>query len=192
MMRNHFTHIATAVLCAATAVACGSPGKNVSDSGRYATEGGRGSGSPEQFVKLDGCVAPGTSPTGEYLLRDVVVPAPATQPQGGQETMQHPPIANGTWVRLAGDNDELHDHLGKRVEIMGRMRDTGANTMGTSGHSGTNEEKFERSSNDAGTNPVRNIPPTTAAPAGADANGTTALIAVERVRELSGSCGEEK
>lgn len=187
-MRNHVTHIATAVALAALAVACGGDNSNQS---RYLTESGRGRGL-NQHVKLEGCVAPAGAHPGEYVLREVFLPEPAEQPMG-QETAQVPPVVNGSWVRLSGDAAELNlkDYLGKRVEVDGNISETGQNTLGTSGHAGTNEDKFERSSRDAGTDPVRNIPPTTAAPAGADANGDAPQIAIEHVKALGQSCQAE-
>jgi hypothetical protein len=191
-MRNHTSHLVIAVAAAALVAACGEG--NNPDHGRYATESGRGSGAAAQNIKIDGCVAPGSRPDGDFILREVVLPAPATQPNG-QETMQNPPIANGTWVRLVGSKDaDLASYLGKRVEVIGTIRDSGVNTLGTSGHAGTDKDKFERSGRDAGTSPVRNIPPTTAAPNGGDANGTAPRLSVEHVKKLSDSCegGENK
>ena len=186
-MRKHLTHIGMAVLLAAIAVGCSNPSSNNPDHGRYATEGGRKSGPPDQYVKLDGCLEPGDRPDGAFMLRQVVVPEPATQPLG-QETMEHRPIPPGSWVRLIGDAGDLKRELGHRVEVTGRVEDSGENTMGTSGHEGSNDDKFRRSSHDAGTNPDRNITPTTAAPAGANANGLSPRIAVEHVRKLADSC----
>jgi len=185
-MRNHAARLLIAVSVAALAVACGEG--NNPDHGRYATEGGRDSSSEAQNVKLDGCLAPGMRPDGDFILRDVVLADPATQPNG-QHVVQNPPIANGTWVRLVGGKDaDLNDYLGKRVEVIGSITDSGVNTLGTSGHEGSDKDKYARSSRDAGTSPERNMTPTTAAPNGGDANGTAPRLAVEHVRTVSGSC----
>lgn len=179
-MRNHVTHLATAVLVSAFAVACGG-------SHDYTSESGRASGSAQQNIKLDGCMAPAESGPGHYIVRNVVLPEPAEQPNG-QQTAQQPPVTEGSWVNLVGDTDHLQGYLGQRVEVEGRITDTGANTMGTSGHAGTNEDKFARSSHDASTNPDRAITPTTAVPNGADANGWAPSLAVEHVKKLADSC----
>jgi hypothetical protein len=185
-MRNHAARLLIAVSVAALAVACGEG--NNPDHGRYATEGGRDSSSEAQNVKLDGCLAPGMRPDGDFILRDVVLADPATQPNG-QHVVQNPPIANGTWVRLVGGKDaDLNDYLGKRVEVIGSITDSGVNTLGTSGHEGSDKDKYARSSRDAGTSPERNMTPTTAAPNGGDANGTAPRLGVEHVRTVSGSC----
>jgi hypothetical protein len=187
-MKNQVATLGIAALAAATvAVGCGRPGRNNPDHGRYATEGGRKSGSAEQFVKIDGCVQSGTRPDMDFMLRDVDVPAPAEQPLG-QETMERPLILRGSWVRLVGDAGEVEKYLNNRVEITGRMQDSGENTLGTSGHEGSNDDKFRRSAHDAGTNPDRNMNPTTAAPNGADANGLAPRIAVEHVKKIADSC----
>jgi hypothetical protein len=192
-MRNHLTHFMIAAAAAALAAACGQG--NNPDHGRYATEGGRGSAPPTaQNVKVDGCLGQGMRPDGDFILHDVVLAPPATQPNG-QAVIEHPPIANGTWVRLVGDAKDanLESYVGKRIEVIGTIRDSGVNTLGTSGHEGTDAEKFERSSRDSGSNPQRGINPTTAAPNGADANGTAPRLSVEHITKLADSCeGESK
>jgi len=191
-MRN-LNNLLIAVAVASLVAACGE-GSNNPDKGRYATEGGRGSSSETQNIKLDGCLAHGMRPDGDFILRDVIMPEAATQPNG-QHVMQDPPVTDGSWVRLVGAKDaNLDDYLGKRVEVIGSIRDSGVNTLGTSGHAGTDEAKFKRSSGDAGTNPVRNMTPSTTAPNGGDANGTAPRLAVEHIKTLSDSCegGEEK
>ena len=189
-MRNHATHLVFAVAVAALTVACGEG--NNPDKGRFATESGRGSASAAQNVKLDGCVAPGMRPDGDFILRNVIVPEPATQPNG-QDVAQRPPVTDGSWVRLVGAKDaNLNSYLGKRVEVIGTIRDSGVNTLGTSGQEGSDHDKFARSSRDSGSNPQRGIPPTTAAPGGADANGTAPRLAVEHVRTIAERCEGEK
>jgi hypothetical protein len=191
-MRNA-THLLIAVAVASLVAACGE-GSNNPDHGRYATEGGRGSSSGAQNIKLDGCVGPGMRPDGDFILQDVIMPDAATQPNG-QHVIQNPPVTDGAWVRLVGAKDaNLNDYLGKRVEVIGSITDSGVNTLGTSGSAGTDEDKYKRSSGDAGTNPVRNMTPTTAAPNGGDANGTAPRLAVEHIKTISERCegGEKK
>jgi len=79
--------------------------------------------------------------------------------------------------------------------VIGTIRDSGVNTLGTSGREGTEKDKFERSGRDASTSPVRGVPPATVAPNGGDANGTAPRLSVEHVKKLSDSCeggGETK
>ena len=174
-MRN-VTHFMIAVAVASLVAACGE-----------ISNPSAGSGSEAQNVKLDGCVAPGMRPDGDFILRDVVLPA-ATQ-TNGEDVMQNASVTDGSWVRLVSAKDaNLDDYLGKRVEVTGSIRDSGVNTLGTSGHAGTDEDKYKRSSGDAGTNPVRNMTPTTTAPNGGDSNGTAPRLAVEQVTTLSDTC----
>lgn len=191
-MTNHVAHIGIAVLTAAVAVGCSRPSHN-SDSGARATTGsGRNNPAAGQVLKMDGCLQEGPSANGEFVLRQIVVPEEAAQPYSQPD--QSAPIVRGSWVRLVGDTDELKGNLGKRVEVMGRVEDSGANTLGTSGRTtpareaDTDQEKFDPSSKDSHTNPQRNMTPTTVAPNGADANGMAPRVAVERVKALADAC----
>jgi hypothetical protein len=149
----------------------------------------------EERIKVEGCLqgAPG-APGREYVLAQVTMGGPATQPQG-QETMEHGPlVAAGSWVRVAPGSEDLKNYIGQRVSITGEVVDTGDNTLGTSGRvepnkEGANDhEKFEQSSRDASTNPDRAMPPSTVTPANSNANGNAPKIAVEKIEKLAGSC----
>jgi hypothetical protein len=181
-MGNHVTHIGIAVLLAAAAVAC-SGRTNKITAERDQTGNKRGTFSN---VKVDGCVqaAPGNN---QYTLQKVTVPGPAEQPVGNNAG-EGPLITEGAWVRVTGGTQNLKDYLGKRVEIVGVVQDTGENTLGTSGRAGSDHDKYARSTHDAGTSPDRNMKPTTAAPAGADANGTAPLIAINTISKLADKC----
>jgi hypothetical protein len=190
-MRKHVSHIATALSVAGLAFACTGRTDRVENE-RVAQSGGVKRGTYER-VTLQGCLQKADA-GNEYVLRNVVVPPPAAQPQD-QETMAHGlPVANGSWVRLTGGSNDLNGYLGKRVAIWGEVVDRGDNTLGTSGRTTpakeaqTSQEKFEQSSKDAHTDPQRQMPPTTAAPVGADANGMAPRIAVERVNKVADSC----
>ena len=174
-MRN-VTHFMMAVAVASLVGACGEINNPPA------------TGSSAQNITLDGCVAPGMRPDGDFILRDVIRPDAAAEP-GGQDDVHGPLVTDGSWVRLVGSKDaNLNDYLGKRVEITGSIIDSGVNTLGTSGHAGTDEDKYKRSTGDAGTNPVRNMTPTTTAPNGGDANGTAPRLAVEHIKAISDSC----
>jgi hypothetical protein len=188
-MRNQVTQVATALGIAALAVACG--GSTNNGEGRNTAESAPRANGVVQQIKVEGCVAPAPSNPGQYVLREVFMPSPAEQPID-QATAHHPPVVNGTWVRLTGGGTslDLKDYLGQRVAVTGTIKDTGENTLATSGHLGSNEEKWARSSRDSNSNPARNITPTTAAPAGADANGDAPRVAVEHIEKLADSCRE--
>jgi hypothetical protein len=120
---------------------------------------GGGERGVNQRLSLQGCVeaAPGTN---AYVLRNVTEVAPAQQPQGGDRTT--PLVTRGSWVRLVSGNDDLKNHLGKRVTVTGEVRDAGGNTIGTAGQS----------------SPM---------PRAGEANGHAPQIAVEHVKEAEGS-----
>jgi hypothetical protein len=189
-MRNHLAHIGAAALISSLAIACS--GRTSKSDNAWVDQGAGGRGQHER-IKIEGCVqaAPGQN---EFALKEVYVPPPAEQPVQ-QDTMEHPvPVSNGSWVRLTGGSQDLKDYLGQRVTIIGKVTESGANTLGTSGRTTPAKEaqdthgKFAQSSKDANTNPDRAMPPSTVAPVGADANGNAPLIAVETIDKMNQAC----
>lgn len=188
-MRNHLAHIGAAALISSLAIAC--TGRTSKVDKAWVDEGAGGRGAHER-VKIEGCVqaAPGQN---EFALKEVYVPPPAEQTEQ-QDTMEHPVVKNGSWVRLTGGTQDLKDYLGQRVSVIGNVADSGQNTLGTSGRTLPAKEatdthgKFVQSSKDANTNPDRAMPPSTVAPVGADANGNAPLIAVEKIDKLNQAC----
>ena len=158
-MRNDISHLTVALLTAAIGVACTGRNDSVNNDRRAQGGGDRG---VNQRISVQGCVeaAPGTN---AYVLRNVAVIPPAQQPQGADGGLQ---IPRGSWVRLVSGNDDLKNHLGKRVTITGEVRDAGGNTIGTAGQSSP-------------------------APRAGEANGHAPQIAVEQVKDVEGGvCGE--
>ena len=149
-MRNHFLHLTIAVATAAVAVACS--GRDNVDNPRKVQSGG----DRIQRIALDGCVNEAAGGGDQFVLRDVSEVDSQPQSQAGTA------IPRGSWVRLAG-GDDLRKYVGKRVKVTGEVRDTGENTIGTSGQSAE-------------------MPRTSVA------NGNAPQIAVERVEESPGSC----
>jgi hypothetical protein len=193
-MRKHISHIVVAVGIAAVAVACVG-GTTVSKSERREQNGGEKRAS-DQRVAIQGCVGPAASGKG-YILRQVDMAGPAHQPFG-QELMEHGPlIERGSWVRLAGNIDDIKPYEGKRVAITGDVIDSGKNTLGTSGRTLPPKEatdthgKYAQSSKDADTNPDRTGVPSSVAPVGADANGNAPEVAVETVKKIADQCTAE-
>ena len=159
-MRNHFSHLAIALLTASIGIAC-TGGTDGVDNPRKAQSGGdRG---VNERISLSGCVqaAPGTD---QYVLRDVREIPPEQQPQGQERMARAPIVPPGSWVRLAAaDAENLKSHLGKHVMIVGEVRDAGGNTIGTAGQS----------------SPM---------PRAGEANGNAPQIAVEKINETEGTC----
>ena len=162
-MRNHISHLAIAICTAGLGIACAGGNDSVNNDRRVQGGGERG---VNERLSVEGCVeaAPGND---QYVLRNVSEVVPAEQPQG-QERMSRPPIVTrGSWVRLTSGNDDLKNHLGKRVTVTGEVRDAGGNTIGTAGQS----------------SPL---------PRAGEANGNAPLIAVEQIKALEGGlCGQQ-
>jgi hypothetical protein len=159
-MRNHISHLTAALLAAAMGIACTGRNESVGNDRRVQGGGNRG---VNQRISIEGCVeaAPGSN---AYVLRNVSEVPAAQQPQGGDRNAL---IPRGSWVRLASGDDDLKDHLGKRVTVTGEVRDPGGNTIGTAGHS----------------SPM---------PRAGEANGHAPEIAVEQVRPVEGGvCGQQ-
>lgn len=166
-MRNHLAQAGTAVFISALAIACAG-GTNKVDNA-WVDQGG-GARGQNQRIKLEGCVqaAPGNH---EFALKEVYVPPPAEQTEQ-QDTMEHPVVSSGSWVRLTGGTQNLNDYLGQRVKIIGNVEDSGVNTIGTSGR--TTDKRAGR--------------PSSVPPPSADANGNAPLIAVEKIDKLNQEC----
>jgi hypothetical protein len=168
-MRNHVTHLATALALASLAVACSGRNNSVGNDRRGQSGGNRGT---NERVSLRGCIQPAVVGQG-YALRHVIVVPPEQQGQG-QETMEHPLIPRGSWVHLdaANDmNDDLKKYVNNEVTIVGEVRDTGLNTIGTSGNK---------------PNPQEQAPATNSM-----ANGDAPRIAVEKVNKVAENCAGE-
>src|SRR3954463_10287665 len=169
-MRNQVTHIGAAVLMSAFAVACGGRNNAVGNERTAQSGGNRG---VNERVSLRGCVQPASSGQG-YALSHVVMVPPAEQPQG-QETVEHPLIPRGSWVRLAAGNgmtDDIKSYLNQEVTITGEIMETGENTIGTAGRDGSAQEKPQ---------PAR----------ASVANGDAPRIAVEKVQKIAENCAGE-
>jgi hypothetical protein len=141
-------------------------------------------------LALEGCVQQ-SSHGNEFTLNNVYVRPPAEQPMGAETMDKGPIVARGSWVRLNDQSEDLKQFLGKRIEVIGVVADTGENTIGTSGQAEDSHAKYVRSAGSVYTNPDRNGPPSNVAPASADANGNAPLIAVEHVTQIADSCGNE-
>ena len=121
-------------------------------------------------VALRGCVQPAPSGAG-YTLQHVMVLPSAEQPDG-QSAIDHPLIARGSWVRLAGGSDitaDLKGHLNNEVTITGEIVEGSANTVGTAGHDAQ------------GATP----------PKASVASGDAPSVAVERLSKIADNCAGE-
>jgi hypothetical protein len=121
-------NVAAAVLAAGVAAGCGAGDKGEERAVNDAA-------ASSQQVSLTGCVGVGPGSANEFALQNVRMAPLAEQPSDQPTYTSHNAIREGSWVRLAaaGGNDELRSHVGKRVTVVGAVRDTGADTLGTSG-----------------------------------------------------------
>ena len=167
-MRNHVTHLCAALLIAAIGAGCDG---RTSQVGNHRDQTGGKRGVNERII-LRGCVQPAVEGQG-YALRHVVVLPSAEQPQG-QDTIENPLIARGSWVRLAGGNDmdeTLKSHLNNEVTITGDIVNSGENTIGTAGRGGSAQAQ----------NPSQ----------ASVANGDAPSVAVEKVQKIADNCAGE-
>ena len=145
---------------AATTIACSRGAGGVD---RSVGDAGQPRGVNERIV-LRGCLQP--APTGGGFALTHVVPAqPESQP-AEQDAMEHHRVARGSWVRVTGDRDDVQHHLGNEVTITGDIADTGANTIGTSGHD----------------------QPLQGAPGASVANGDAPQVAIEKLEKVAENC----
>jgi hypothetical protein len=159
-MGNNITRTSIAVTLAVAAVACTGRTTAVGNDRKVQSGGNRGT---LERVTLRGCVQPASTGQG-FVLQHVVPNVPETQPQG-QETMEHPIIARGSWVRLDGYPD-IKRYLGNEVTVTGDVVDHGENTIGTSGQA----------------KPM---------PRAGVANGDAPRVAIERVDKVADNCAGE-
>lgn len=94
---------------------------------------------PGSTIAITGCVeaAPGTN---QFVLRHVRhAPADGVDPQRDTTTAGPHGITERSWVRLDGGDraGELRKFAGHRVTLTGTLADSGENTIGTAGASGS-------------------------------------------------------
>src|SRR5215471_1856240 len=129
-MRNHVNHVCAALAIAAMGAACSGRTGQVAD--RHDQAGSaRGA---NQRVLLRGCVQPAAEGPG-FTLQHVMV-LPLDEQPTGQDTIDNPLIARGSWVRLAG-TDDFQKYVNNEVAVTGDIVETGANTVGTAGRDGS-------------------------------------------------------
>lgn len=131
--------------------------------------------SGQQYIKLDGCLQRQGNGERQFVLQNVLVPDPGTQPQG-QKTMEQRPVENGASVSLLSDSD-LQGYVGHRVEIMGYLQEENR----TAATSGSNAEASNRAQGDAN---ARTQTPTAT---GGDSQ-RRAVMAVEHVKQTASAC----
>jgi len=99
-----------------------------------------------QELTLKGCVQSGNLETTFVLRNAHVQPAPVNSAAQSRPSSPSAPITEGSIVQLmAGNNDDLQQHVGKEVSVRGTIADTGENTIGTAGTRGNEVPSGDRS-----------------------------------------------
>ena len=181
------------VLCGALAVGCGYEDKGESRAANDAV-------SSTEEIRLTGCV--GVSPGGgsELALKRVQLAPSSVQASDAQTHRTNSAasaIREGSWVRLApgGHDDQLREHVGQEVTLVGRVSDTGAGTMGTSGQVAAPQQAEPRAdtsraaADESHAARVRKE----AGPIGQEtmANGTAPLLTIQKIEGTGKSCNTE-
>jgi hypothetical protein len=137
----------------------------------YSTAAGR-EPLPDQYVRMQGCVQPGSA-SDRFVLRDVIVPTPAAQPRG-EASVNHPAAQNGDTLPLVGPAD-LKRYVGKFVDVRGNMHPQDRVPTGTSGTTASAAEPQDGASHAVSVQTT------------SERQGQMEL-AIEHIKELRGSC----
>lgn len=174
------------MLCAALAAGCRS------DKGE--TRAANDAESSTQAVSLTGCVAVSPGGGSEFALENVRLAPLGQQPSDAPTHTSNNAIREGSWVRLTGSErvEDIRKHVGQRVTIVGRIRDTGGDTMGTSGaipapqQPGQQADNSRAAADESHSAKVRKE----TGPGGQQtmANGTAPLLLVERIQGNGEQC----
>jgi hypothetical protein len=187
-MVNNWTVRIAALGCTAVMAACG--GSDGKRDERYAES------QQNQMPRLEltGCVQAGPLET-KYVLANVQTGREADQQ--GQTSDRASDRSSGTitvgsMVQLRSDNErELQKYVGQQVSVTGRLIDSGASTIGTSGAKGNPTAQGDRSlAAETGKHHSEKAREE-AGPIGREsmANGTAPIVQVERINPTGQQCG---
>jgi hypothetical protein len=144
-------------------------------------------------VSLTGCIQPGALET-KYVLENIQSgpnSAAQTPPSGPTNDALPEAMAEGSMVQLRSDNEpERHKYLGKQVSITGRLIDTGASTIGTTGAKGEPTQTGDLSMASAVGRHYSKKVRDEAGPIGhaSLANGTAPIVHVDTIRPTGRGC----
>lgn len=183
------TKLAAALACGMFAACGGNGNEPGADARRAQDENGT------RQVAVTGCVttAPGTS---GYVLSNVRM-APLPEQPSDAPTAHGGVITEGSWTKLRADDDEsgLRDQVGRMVTVVGRIADTGQNTIGTTGQATAPDEAQARHDGSRAAAPEHHSDKVAkeAGPMGQHSmvNGTAPEITVERVEPTGKPCAQQ-
>jgi hypothetical protein len=178
------------VLCATLAVGCTDRKDDAANRDRPAQD----AGSSSQMVTLSGCVEMAAA-SNQFTLSSVHLAPAGEQPSDAASTANSP-ITEGSYVRLSvQDTDQLSGHVGQRVSVTGTIKDSGRDTIGTSGAGKAPNEPASRTdaSQAASSQHHSDKVKQEAGPIAQQslANGTAPEIAVQRVTPTGERCNSQ-
>jgi hypothetical protein len=143
----------------------------------------------DRQLSVTGCLEAGSVGDSTYLLRNIQLePDKTSDPQRHLTSPQGSGITEGSWVTLKA-NEDLGAHLGRRVTVAATVLDSGANTIGTAGSSGTVLPSGERSQAASGEHHSTKVKKEAGRIARESmANGTAAHIEVLQVQAVGEAC----
>ena len=184
MLKNWTVRI-VALGCTTVMAACG--GSDGRREQRYAEN------NKMPLLKLTGCLQPGGLET-KYVLENILLSGERDQQaQTSDRAGSRSPttLTEGSLVQLRSDNEaELQQYLGQRINVTGRLIDSGANTIGTGGAQGEPTPSGDRSRASATGKDHSEKVREEAGPIGLSsiANGTAPIIHVESINPSGQGC----
>ena len=189
MRKTWKLHLAALAAAAALAAGCNADTKGEQRAAQDAE-------SSSQVVSLTGCVATSPSGAGEYALQNVRLAPLGEQPSDAPTLTSNNAITEGSWVRLAMDENaaQLRERMGQRVTVTGRISDSGGATIGTSGMQAgpqqpeARDDKSRAAANEHHSEKVAKE----AGPIGQStmSNGTAPQLVVQRIEGRGEPCNE--
>ena len=140
-------------------------------------------------VSISGCVEAAPGPR-QYVLRHVrFEPRETGDPHIDTTTAGAHGITEGAWVRLRPGKEDLGQHAGRRVTILGAITDSGQNTVGTAGTRGVQTPSGDTSQAASSKHHSEKVKTEAGRIARESmANGTAAEVAVQKVQTSGDKC----
>jgi hypothetical protein len=177
------------VLCATLIVGCAGRDGSTDEQSAQQPEAKKAEPPAQATVSLSGCVEAAPGPR-QYVLRHVrFEPREAGDPHIDTTTAGAHGITEGAWVRLRVGKEDLGQHAGRRVTILGAITDNGRNTVGTAGTRGTPTRSGDTSQAASSKHYSEKVKTEAGRIARESmANGTAAEVAVQKVQTSGDKC----
>lgn len=173
------------VLSAMLMIGCAGKDSSTDEGRAQQPEASKPDAPAQATVSISGCVEAAPGPR-QYVLRHVrFEPRETGDPHIDTTTAGAHGITEGAWVRLRAGKEDLGQHAGRRVTILGAITDNGQNTVGTAGTRG-NQTPSGDTSQAANSEKVKTEAGRIARESMAD--GTAAEVAVQKVQTRGDKC----